>query len=67
MNLNELEKINEEKSILFENCKDGVLRAMRAYQRGIVTISELRKAIEAIEVEQLEGLKRLNEKIDKLL
>lgn len=62
----ELEKINEEKEILWDQCKDAVDRTTAAYLRDLVTLSELQKAINTIANEGREALAKLNKRIDEL-
>lgn len=62
----ELEKINEEKEILWDQCKDAVRDATAAYLRDLTTLSELQKAINEIAENGREAMKKLNKRIDEL-
>lgn len=62
----ELEKINEEKEILWGRCKDAVRDVTAAYLRDLTTLSELQKVINTIANEGREALAKLNKRIDEL-
>jgi hemoglobin-like flavoprotein len=62
----ELEKINEEKEMLWDRCKDAVRNATTAYLRDLTTLSELQKVINEIAENGREAMKKLNKRIDEL-
>lgn len=62
----ELEKINEEKEILWDRCKNAVRGVTAAYLSDLTTLSELQKVINEIAENGREAMKKLNKRIDEL-
>lgn len=62
----ELEKINEEKEMWRDWCKNAVRDATAAYLRDLTTLSELQKVINEIAEIGREAMKKLNKRIDEL-